>query len=136
MWKQNDNIKDSSVLQNQFTAYLVTAVRRKKFRYQQNKYNRQCNELSLEQNEYLSELQTEPDMLDILSPLERIDNYRLQQALEQQKESDLYIFLTKVLGEHSFVEIAEELGMEYKAVTAVYYRLITKLKNELRGDDE
>ena len=135
MWEYNDGIGESNVLQNQFTAYLVTAIGRKKHRYQRNKMKRQYSELSLELQENLPEFQCNPDMLDAFPLMARLDNTRLQQALQRQKERDLYIFFAKILGERSFVEIAADLGLDYKAVTAAYYRMINRLKKELRGDD-
>jgi len=133
MWEHNDGCGESNILQNQFTAYLVTAIRRKKFRYQQKKNNRQYGEVSLEQHDYLPALQTESDLLDSLSLIARLENSYLSRALEQQSERDMYIFLAKVLDGRSFVAIAAELDMEYQAVTAAYYRLIARLRKELRG---
>ncbi len=135
MLEYNDGIGESNVLQNQFTAYLVIAVSRKKHRYQQSRKKRQISELSLDLQDHLPELQYVPDMLEAFPLLARLENIRLQQILERQKERDLYILFAKVFGECSFVEIAAELGMDYKAVTSAYYRMIARLKKELRGDD-
>jgi len=136
MLKYNDGRGESNIIQNQFTAYLVIAISRKKFRYQQGAKNRQYSELSLDLHEYLPELQTDPELLDNMPLMERLENFRLQHALEHMKERDLYIFLAKALGGRSFVEIAAKLDMEYKAVTSIYYRMIAKLKKELRSDDK
>ena len=134
MWKQNDGSGPSNVLQNEFTAYLVIAIRRRKRRYLINKQKVQSREAQLDTLEYIPELQYEPDMLEAMSVLARLDNIQLQRILERQKERNLYILFAKALDERSLVEIAAELGMEYQAVAGIYYRLIAKLQKELRGD--
>lgn len=73
-------------------------------------------------------------MMDALPLLAQLENLLLHKALIKQKESDLYILFAKVLEERSFFDIATELDMDYKAVTARYYRMIAKLKKELRGE--
>jgi hypothetical protein len=60
-------------------------------------------ELLLESSEdemdarYSAESLYEQDFLENLSPLEQIEDYRLQQALKKSKSRDLYIFLAKAL---------------------------------------
>jgi len=135
MWKHNDGCGESNILQNQFTAYLVTAVKRKKRRYQQRLHTRQCSEISLEEQEYRPELQTEPDGLEHLPLMEGLENPRLRRVLERQKERDRYIFLERALHGRSFVELAAELKLNYQTVTAAYYRVTARLKKGLRGED-
>ena len=134
MWKHNDGSGESNIIQNRFTAYLETAIHRKKTRYQQDKRKRQYCEISLEEQEYLPEPRTESDMLENLPVLERLENFRLQCALEKHAERNLYIFFARALYGYSFVEIAAELEMEYKTVTMAYYRMIARIRKELRGD--
>lgn len=133
MWERNDGKSESNILQNQFTAYLVTAIRRSKIQYLRAKAKLHQYELSLELDDYRREFQTEPDLLDQLPLLAQLEDRRLQSALEQVKERDLYILFSRVLEERSFVELADELGIGYKAVTAIYYRLVNKIKKELGG---
>jgi len=134
MWEHNDGRGESNILQNRFTAYLVKAIERKKYRCQQKKEKYLFSEISLEDQQYLSEPQTEHDMLEGLPVIERLDNPKLQRALRQQTERNLYIFYARALCEYSFVEIAAELGMELSTVKAAYYRMIGRIRKELRGD--
>jgi len=136
MRKNNDGNDESNVIQNRFTAYLMVAINRKKFRYQQNSKNRQYSELSLDLIDFLPELIMEPDLLDGLPLMVQLENLRLEYALKRQKNRDLCILLSKIFGGCSFAEIAEEIGMERKSVATAYYRIIARLKKEIRGDDE
>ena len=130
MWEHNDGHGESNILQNQFTSYLAKAISRKKRRYQQKKEKQQSCEISLEGQEYLTVSLTESDLLE---QIDQLDNPRLQQALRRQSERDLYIFYAKVLCGYSFVEISKMLEIDYKAVTAAYYRLVTRIRKELWG---
>jgi DNA-directed RNA polymerase specialized sigma24 family protein len=136
MSKKNDGSDESNILQNQFTAYLITAIRRRKIQYMRSKVKIQQYEISLEIQEHLISLLTESDMTLSLPLLEQLENVKLRQSLERAKERDLYIFLEKALEERSLVEIAAELGVGYNTVAAVYYRMIARLKKELGGEKE
>ena len=81
--------------------------------------------------EFLSACQTTPDMLGDLTVWEKLENSRLQQALHLLKERELYILYAKVIDNRSFVDIAAELDLGYKAVPAIYYRMMAKIKAAL-----
>ena len=136
MQYRNDGIGESNILQNQFTAYLVTSLKRRKMRYLGTKIQQKQYELPLDVQDYFSEFQMTPDMLDDLPTLAQIENVLLQRSLKRLKQRESYILYAKVLGQCSFVEVSDELGMDYKAVTAVYYRTVKKIRNETRGEDE
>jgi RNA polymerase sigma factor (sigma-70 family) len=136
MWERNDGINESNILQNQFTAYLITAIRRKKIQYIRLKKQMRQNEISLETQENFISLSNESDMVHNLPLLEQLENVNLQQFLKKAKKRDLYIFLAKALEGRSFVEIAAELRIEYNTVASVYYRMIDRLKKELGGGTE
>ena len=135
MWERNDGKSESNILQNQFTSYLLTAVRRCRIQYLRAKAQQYQYELSLELDDYRIPMGTEPDLLDRLPLFSQLEDHRLQGALEQAKERDLYILLARVLEERSFVELSEELGIGYKAVAAIYYRMVAKIKKELGGEE-
>lgn len=134
MWEYNDGTSESNVLQNQFTAYLVTAVHRKKIQYLQAKSQYLKNEFLMDTSEYRKYFRFEPDMSSQLSFWEQLENERLYQALKRLKEREVLIFLLKVLDNRSFQEIADETGITYKTVASIYYRMIQKLRNELGGE--
>jgi len=140
MWKNNENngAYESNILHRQFTVYLATAVRRTKIQYLRSKYKLQRYEIPLEiEDTYpLADFQAEPDMILSLPLTDQLENIKLQRALEQVKKRDLYIFLSTVLEDRSFVEIAAELGIEYNTAAAAYYRMLNRLRKELGGEDE
>ena len=59
----------------------------------------------------------------------------MEQILRQIEKRDRYIFYAHVLDERTFTELAAELGLTYKGVTAAYYRVIHKIRDALRGDE-
>lgn len=97
MRKQNDGKTEDDILQNQFTAYLLTAVKRRKICYLKRQEKRQRLELPLEL--YGSDLsaQMEANLNTTLSLLEQIENPVLHMALLQARERERYIFLTRIL---------------------------------------
>ncbi len=132
----NDGIGESNVLQNRFTAYLVTAVHRRKIQYLQAKSRRLRNEIPLDIQEERNEFRSEPDMISQMPLLEQLESSELRQALERLKERDYKILIMKVLDERSFQEIAKETGIAYKTIASIYYRLIQWLRDELGGEKE
>lgn len=137
--RTHDNGTDeSNNLHNQFTAYLVTAIRRKKIQYvrakKQTQYYRQL-EIPIETQGDTLTLQTEPDMTTGLPLLDQLENMKLRQSLKSAKERELYVFLSKALEGRSLAEIAVELGIGYNTVASVYYRMINRLIKELGGED-
>lgn len=131
MREGNNGTGESNILQNQFTAYLVTAIHRRKIQYIRSKANTRQFELTLE----IPEPSSEPDMTLGLPLLEQLENARLRQALLRAKEREQAIFLAKALEDRSFTEIAVELGIGYNTAVSIYYRLINRLKKELGGGD-
>ena len=135
MWKQNDGIGESSILQNEFTAYLGTAIRRRKIQYLQSKAKLRYYEVLLESQDCNSDFD-EMDMMSGLPFIEQLENVRLQQVLTKINQRNLYILFAKILEHRSLAEIAIELGLKCNTVTAAYYRVIHRLKKELGGDDK
>lgn len=132
MQKRNDGKTEHEILQNQFTAYLLTAVKRQKVNYLRRCEKLQRIEIPLELQEFDLFIQAGIDLTEHLPFLEQIENPVLYTALLQARERDRYIFLTRVLDERSFLELSKELGLSYKATTHIYYRFIEKIK-EMMG---
>jgi len=136
MWQRNDGKSEANILQNQFTKYLMTAIRRRKAAYFTHRGTVERYEFPVDFQEVWPEFCTDPDMLDRLPLQMQLENTALKLALEQMKGRERYIFLAKVLDERSFEELAEELGMGYKGVAAAYYRALEKIRKEMRGEEQ
>lgn len=134
MWDYNDGTGESNILQNQFTAYLVTAVRRKKKQYLQSKERQNHNELPLEQQSLAVIIFSSADIIAGLPLVDQIENIELQQALVKLDQRDLHILLAKALEGCTFVEIAAGLGLNYNTVATAYYRIIARIKKALGSD--
>jgi len=135
MQKRNDGKSESDILQNQFTAYLLTAVKRQKTNYLRRHEKRHRLEIPLELQNFDLFIQEDTDLGGRLSLLEQIENPMLYTALMQAREQDRYIFLTRILDERSFLELSEELEISYKATTHLYYRFIEKIRKMMGGDE-
>lgn len=135
MWQRNDGKGEVNLLQNQFTNYLVTAVKRKKSDYLRGKEHLRRQELALELQGFDLIFQFDPDLEGGLSLVEQIESPALLQALTDAKERERYIFLGRVLEERSFGQLSSELGITYKATTHAYYRFVEKLRKQLGDED-
>lgn len=134
MNEYNDGISEANILQNQFTAYLITAVHRRKLQYLQDNARKQKYELPLDSFQELEGSDLNRDMANRLPVIQQFENVKLHKALSGARERELKILYMKVLEDKSFVEIAEEIGIGYNAVKASYYRLIEKIKAQLGGE--
>ncbi len=132
MWKRNDGKSEPDVLQNQFTAYLATAVQ-----HRRNDYIQQITRL--QQTEYVTDMiedsqkyGMEKDILSGLPLSMQLEDSALIHALKEVNERERHIFLARVLDERSFESLAEETGLGYKGVAAIYYRTIQKIKKKMK----
>ncbi len=128
MYKRNDGLTDDHRLQNQFTAFLNTALSNRRKTYLRGK-SRRCN------REYVTD-----EVLLLCTPegsyIEPAMDYpALYAALYSIKERERHVFLAHVLEEKSFDEIAAEIGLSYKGTAAIYYRSIAKLRKMLGGGE-
>ncbi len=125
MRPRNDGHGEANALRNQFTKYVEIACSRQKIAY-------------LRERTYLSEHEMVTDFDDAFAQLlaapEQMleDNIALSQALNMLSKKELYIFLTRSWEGRSFAEIAARCGVTYKGITATYYRILQKLRRELR----
>lgn len=134
MWQRNDEQAEAASLQNRFTAYLVIAVRRRKEDYIEIKNKRFQREIMVDEMAGYLELYTEPDMLAELPLLMQMECENLVHALTQINMRERYVFLSHVLDEKSFEELATELQIGYKGVAAIYYRTVQKIKHKMGVD--
>ena len=92
MYKRNDGLTEDHRLQNQFTAYLRSALRNGRIDYLRGKDKPQRIEIMLEDMDYL--MAEESDFLLQLAEYEA-----LRHALQEIKEQERYILLARVIDE-------------------------------------
>lgn len=132
MWKRNNGKSEPDILQNQFTGYLVTAVRRQRMLYIRNRNTRMNKEISIEVWESQPMRHMDSDMLEGLPLMQKLEDQRLRVAIKGMKDRERYIFLERVLADKKIAELSLELGMEYKSVATIYYRAVEKIRRHLR----
>ena len=133
MVERNDGLHEDNVLQNQFTAYLLKAIRNATLRYMQRKARRQSVETSYGLDAPYQEVGADDQMMGELSLFEQIACYGLHQALCRMGERELYILFAKALQGKTYAEIGLALEMPAKSVSTIYYRMVKRLRDELRG---
>lgn len=132
MWQKNNGKSEAEILQNQFTAYLTTAVQ-----HCRNDYIQQITRL--QQTEYLTDViedsqkyDMEKDMFLGLPLSMQLEDSALIHALKEVNERERHIFFARVLDEKSFESLAAEMGLGYKGVAAIYYRTLRKIKKKMK----
>ena len=126
-----DSQYKSCAVQNQFTAYLIAAIRNYKRTYLRRISTALRTELPMEGHSEVMELCEETDFFCGLPLMQRLENERLFAAMQGLSERERYIFLSKVLGEMSLSEIALSLGITYGAAAMSYHRTVLRLRNAI-----
>lgn len=127
MFNKNDGTNEHDILQNQFTAFLSMAVSNARADYLRAHIRRLQREMLTE--EYGILFSDDVDYIEVLT-----ENDALYRAIRGMKERERHVVIARIIEEKGFEEIAEELGIGYKGVTAIYYRAIQKLKDILGGE--
>ncbi len=136
MWQKNNGTGEENILQNQFTAYLLTAVKRRKASYIKARISQQQFEVHLDLYDFDTKGGMEIDLGAALPLLDQIENQQLLQALLQAKDRERQILFARVLNERSFTELSKELGISYKAASNSYYRLLERIRQLMKGGRE
>ena len=118
---RNKGINEEHRIQNQFTAYLLTSVKR-------------CRQQYMEKNERYQQSKAEFD--EKYMSIETQDTWQfksdaLDQALAKLSDRERYVLLSRVLEDKSFEVMGKELGLKYKGVTALYSRTLAKVQKML-----
>lgn len=130
MIKKNDGISKDDICQNQFTAYVVLAVKRKRQSYIKKKQREHEKETRTKKEAEQSEFRTAGyDMWSRMEP----QNEKLMAAMQQLSLKERFVVTEYVLKGKPFKEIAQETGLKEKGVASAYYRSIKKLRAEM-GD--
>ena len=134
VWHRNAGQDPDEILQNRFTAYLLSAVQRRRVVYIDAKV-RECQISSLD--EKICEdrkFDLDREALKSFPLLMKLQNEKLFQSLTELSDRERYVFFNRVLDEKSFEELGWELGLSYKGVAAIYYRTIQKIKKKMKGE--
>lgn len=126
MASRNDGTSKEDICQNQFTAYVVLAVKRKRQAYIKKKIRDKEKQTKTEKE--LSKRGIEGD--DVWIRLE-IQNEELVDAMQQLKPKEHVIVVEYVLKRKSFREIAQEMKLTERTVASLYYRSIKKLRTKM-----
>jgi RNA polymerase sigma factor (sigma-70 family) len=133
MWHNNHGQAEDEILRNRFTAYLLTAIQRRRKDYLQHLMkNMEVNGL-LEPIEADGCYDIEDEALAEMPLMMKLENQELLLALQQLGERERYVLLNRALEEKSFEMLSLELGLTYKGVSAIYYRAVHKVKKRMRG---
>ena len=133
IWKKYEDQTTDEVLQNRFTAYLTSAVSRRRAEYIDKLIQLQ-NQLNFNSANIVDKnFDVEEEVLKSFPLHLQIQNEDLFLSIAELSEQERYIFFNRALGELSLNEMAAELGINYKTVAAVYYRTIQKLKKRMQG---
>lgn len=131
MWKKNNSYTAKDEIQNHFTGYLLTAIRRKKKEYLKKYYIHMEHEIIVDETVY-STIEAEQGELKCFPIMHTLDNTSLWSALNQLNERELYILLERAVKEKPFDELASELNISYKGVASIYYRAIKKIRDRMK----
>ena len=132
MWQKNNGKSETEMLQNLFTAYLTTAVRRRRNDYIQQTVRIQQMESVEDDIQYIPEQGAEEDMFRGLPLPMQLEDSALLHALKGISERERYVFFARVLDERGFESLAEEMGLGYKGVATIYYRALSKIKKKMK----
>ena len=135
MWQKNDGQNEADKLQNRFTAYISVAIQRRRNAYIMQSVRQQQLETLTENPVSGSEYDILEDVLGELPLLMQLENDKLLHALKELDERERQIFLARVLDDKSFEELAGVIGLSYKGVAAIYYRVLRKIRNRMKEAD-
>lgn len=136
---RNEGKSESSITQNQFTAYLLSALHRKKRDILNHKYRMLNNEVLVDFQEYQVDSRDEEllqfgfdnSVDEIIES--GLEDEKLEKAIHSLSRLEKKIFLGRIIEELEFQEIAEQTGLTHSAVTARYYRILKKIRQDLNG---
>ena len=126
----NAGTDESDIKQNRITAYLVTALQRKRWEYLSRLHEIQRNELSSAGGD-MGELRNKAE-----SPFMGIEgvqtgNERLDEILDQFNGRDLQILIGLLVLNSDYDTLAAKLGISKSAAYTAYHRMMQRIRREL-----
>lgn len=131
MGHKNNGQGENNALQNRFTAYLQTALRRRKRDYMDKQLRVNSREIPVD----FQAAQFSDDSVETTGDVSSAEDDALMQALSRLTARERYILFERILNERSYEDLAAPLGLRYSGVSAAYRRIIQKLRKEL-GEGE
>lgn len=132
VWQRNEGSEQDEILQNRFTAYLFSAVQRRRAQYIDEEVKAQKISSLMEETTMDNSFDLEKIALADMPLYMRLQNEKLLLALSQLTERERYVYFSRTLDERDFEELGAELGLSYKGVAAIYYRAIQKIKKKMK----
>ena len=126
MTSKKKNTFESNAVQNRFTAYLITAIHRKKVDYWKKAEYVRAHELMVGTDEMFED--GEASYENVMNIGEGVRYEVLDDALKQLSVRERYVIFARVVDMRGFAEIGTKLGLGYQGAAAVYYRTIRKIK--------
>ena len=133
VWHRNEGRDSDDVLQNKFTSYLLSAVKRRRALHIDSALRERKLGEMIEDTATDESFDFEAEYFWDAPVSMKIQNEKLYQALFELSKRERYVFFNRVLEEKSMDELAAELGLSYKGVAAVYYRTVQRIRNKMRG---
>ena len=131
-YKVNKEIDDS--IQNKFTAYLLRALNRRRIDYLKDESRKAHIDRMLYQK-LSSNFALDMDRIISVPVHMQLKNDLLIDSLLQLSDREKYIFRLHTLCEVTFDKLAQELGLSYKGVAAIYYRTMKKVQKYMRREN-
>lgn len=132
MIPRNAGKNKDEILKNRFTSYLSTAVQHRRIDYMKELANQQNMSRLLDDVCYPESFDWEKEALKDIPFLVKMESEALMSILMELDRRELYVLLKRTLDDTSLEVLAEDLGLSYKGVAAVYYRVKRKIKDKLR----
>lgn len=132
MGHKNDGQGENNALQNQFTAYLQTALKREKRDYMDKQLRVNSREVPVD----FQVAQFSDDSVKIAGRAPTAEGDALMQALSRLTTRERYILFERILNERSYEDLATPLGLRRSGVSAAYRRIILKLRKELGSGEK
>lgn len=130
MRQWNDGSNAANALQNQFTAYLSTAIQNTRKKYVHNKIKQSQNEIWIEEVAYISD-ESAVDYTEFITEIDTVFT-----ILKTLNDRERRVLIARVVEEKGFDIIATELGLRYKGAATLYYRTIDKLRKILEVESQ
>ena len=134
VWQRNEGNEQDEILRNKFTAYLLSAVQRRKALYIDSLVKAQQISTLIEETVTDDTFDLEKEALQGIPLYMRLQNEKLFWALSTLTERERYVFFACALEENDYEGLASELGLSYKGVAAIYYRAVQKIKKKMKGE--